>query len=68
MSIATLEIDFDTNAERYTRRGGKFYFDHKMKNTYNQAIQVWHEHIYSLPTAINNSITESNGCYSIKQN
>jgi tetratricopeptide (TPR) repeat protein len=67
MSIATLEIDFDTNAERYARRGGKFYFDHKMKNTYNQAIQVWHEHIYSLPTAINNSITESNGYYGIKQ-
>ena len=68
LSIATMHTDFDLNAKRYEERAGKsFHFDESMKKTYNQVLKAWHEHLSTMPTAIDNIITEENGFYVVRQ-
>ena len=68
LSIATMHVDFDLNAKRYKERASKsFYFDSSMKTTYKQILNIWHEHLSIMPTAIDNIITEEEGFYAVRQ-
>ncbi len=67
ISIATISINFELNAIRYTSRtGNKFHFKAEMKDTYNQILQIWHREVSSLATNADNIITESDFHYVVR--
>ena len=67
ISIATISIDFEVNAKRYSSRtGNTFYFKAEMKDVYNQIMQIWHSEVASLAATANNIITESDCHYVVR--
>ena len=70
ISVATMKVGFDKNAQRYINRsgsGGRYYFDSGMKIAYDSMMRAWHEQIAKLPVSVNNIIYEQNGYYAIRQ-
>ena len=68
ISIATIDIDYDTNAERYSSRtGNKFQFSSNMKNGYKRIMEAWHDQVSHLPTIADNIIKERDGLYLIQK-
>ena len=70
ISVATMEVGFDNNAQRNINRsgsGGSFYFDSGMKIAYENIMRSWCEQVVKLPVSVNNIISEQNGYYAIRQ-
>ena len=69
ISIASIEIGFNKNMDRYTQREGEgFYLGLGMQNYYNQAMKLWYNQISTLKKLdINNVITEAHKHYIIRQ-
>ena len=68
ISIATMDIPFEVNAARYMNRtGNKFYFKPDMLNLYSQAIREWKQLNKFMPIAVNNIVSEVDGCYVVRQ-
>ena len=68
ISIATIDIEYSLNVTRFEKRTGrKFYFGPESQRLYKQAMKSWHDYIQSLPTSVDNLVTEANGHYTISQ-
>ena len=63
-----MDIPFEVNAARYMNRtGNKFYFKPDMLNLYSQAIREWKQLNKFMPIAVNNIVSEVDGCYVVRQ-
>ena len=65
--IATISIDFEVNAKRYSSRtGNTFYFKAEMEDVYNQIMQIWYSEVSSLAATANNIISEGDSHYIVR--